>query len=70
VSWREVPNFPFYEINREGMVREMLAGGRLLVTSYNNRGEHYHLESPSGRVIAMKKTQLVAWAFPKKEVEV
>lgn len=64
-NWRDVPNFPLYEIDRRGIVRQ-LRDGRVLVTSQNNRGEHYHLESPSGRVVAIKKAELMQWAFPKE----
>jgi hypothetical protein len=65
LGWRVIPNFPLYEINSRGMVKQ-LRDGRILVTSQNNRGEHYHLESQSGKVVAMKKTQLMSWAFPKE----
>lgn len=64
-SWRPVPNFPLYEINNRGLVKQQM-DGRILKTSYNNRGEHYHLESPSGHVVAMKKAELMNWAFPKE----
>jgi hypothetical protein len=64
-NWRPVPNFPLYEIDRNGMVKQVL-DGRTLQTSQNNYGEHYHLESPSGRVVAMKKVELMQWAFPKE----
>jgi hypothetical protein len=63
-SWRSVPNYPLYEINRHGTIKHML-DGRLLKTSQNNRGEHYHLESKSGRVVAVKKSELINWAFSK-----
>jgi hypothetical protein len=65
LGWRVVPNYPLYEINTRGTVKQVL-DGRLLKTSQNNRGEHYHLESKSGRVVAVKKTELIAWAFPKE----
>jgi len=64
-GWRDIPNFPLYEINHNGVVRQ-LRDGRILVTSQNNHGEHYHLESKSGRVVAMKKAELMNWAFPKE----
>lgn len=63
--WRTIPNFPLYEIHYSGKIRQLL-DGRLLTTSQNNRGEHYHLESKSGRVVAMKKAELIQWAFPKE----
>lgn len=66
-AWRGVPNFPLYEINKGGTVKQVL-DGRTLMTSQNNHGEHYHLESPNGRVIAMKKAELINWAFPKEIV--
>jgi hypothetical protein len=65
MSWRVIPNFPLYEINQRGTVKQV-RDGRLLTTSYNNKGEHYHLESQSGRVVAMKKAELMNWAFPKE----
>lgn len=66
MSWRVVPNYPLYEINHKGLVKQLL-DGRALMTSQNNHGEHYHLESPSGRVVALKKTELISWAFPKEQ---
>jgi hypothetical protein len=64
-AWRSIPNYPLYEINRRGTVKQ-LRDGRLLSTSQNNKGEHYHLESQSGRVVAVKKAELMQWAFPKE----
>lgn len=64
MNWRPVPNYPLYEVNNRGTVKQLL-DGRLLKTSQNNRGEHYHLESKSGLVVAVKKSELMSWAFPK-----
>lgn len=64
-GWRPVPNYPLYEINHNGTIKQ-LRDGRLLKTSRNNHGEHYHLESQSGRVVAVKKSMLISWAFPKE----
>lgn len=64
-TWKTVPNFPLYEINVRGTVKQLL-DGRILKTSQNNHGEHYHLESPSGRIVAVKKTDIKQWAFPKE----
>jgi hypothetical protein len=64
-AWRTVPNFQLYEINRSGTVKQVL-DGRMLMTSKNNHGEHYHLEGKSGRVTAIKKSELIDWAFPKE----
>lgn len=63
--WRVIPNFPLYEINGHGRVKQ-LRDGRELVTSNNGNGDRYHLESKSGRVIAMKKTELMEWAYPEE----
>lgn len=65
MSWRVVPNYPLYEINRRGTVKQVL-DGKILTTSQNNKGEHYHLESQSGRVVAVKKADLITWEFPKE----
>jgi hypothetical protein len=64
-SWYIIEEYPLYEINRRGVVKQVL-DGRTLTTSKNNHGEHYHLESKSGRVIAVKKAELINWAFPKE----
>jgi hypothetical protein len=65
-GWRVIPNFPLYEIHPTGRVKQIL-DGRLLKTSQNNQGEHYHLEGQSGRVVAIKKSMLISWAFPKDD---
>lgn len=64
-AWRTIQEYPLYEINRRGTVKQVL-DGRRLTTSYNNKGEHYHLESPTGRVVAVKKADLITWEFPKE----
>lgn len=64
-AWRVIQNYPLYEINRKGEVKQVL-DGRKLTTSKNNHGEHYHLESKSGRVVAVKKADLITWEFPKE----
>ena len=64
-GWRVIAEYPLYEINQRGMVKQVL-DGRALTTSRNNHGEHYHLESKSGRVVAIKKAELINWAFPKE----
>lgn len=64
-GWRVIPNFPLYEIHPTGRVKQIL-DGRVLKLSQNNRGYFYHLESPSGRVIAMEKSVLINWAYPKE----
>ncbi|QGZ17285.1 hypothetical protein SEA_GIANTSBANE_81 [Arthrobacter phage Giantsbane] len=64
-AWRVIQNYPLYEVNRKGDVKEVLTG-RKLVTSRNKYGEHYHLESPSGRIVAVKKADLITWEFPKE----
>lgn len=64
-AWRIIKHYPLYEINRKGEVKEVLTG-RKLTTSQNNHGEHYHLEGKSGRVVAVKKADLITWEFPKE----
>jgi len=64
-GWRYIPNFPLYKISRRGEVVNTL-DGRILQTSKNNKGEHYHLESESGRVVAMKPEVLISWAYNKE----
>ncbi|UGL63308.1 HNH endonuclease [Arthrobacter phage Tokki] len=64
-AWRVIQNYPLYEVNRKGEVKEVLTG-RKLISSRNRHGEHYHLESPSGRIVAVKKADLITWEFPKE----
>lgn len=64
-AWRVIKDYPLYEINRRGEIKQVL-DGRKLMTSQNNKGEHYHLESKSGSVVAVKKADLITWEFPKE----
>lgn len=65
--WRTISIYPLYEINPRGEVKEIRTG-RKLKSSKNNHGEHYHLESPNGRIVAVKKADLIKWEFPKEYI--
>jgi hypothetical protein len=62
--WRIANDFPLYEINKLGAIRE-ITSGRMLESSRNNRGRFYHLKK-GNRVIAIQRTALLNLTFPKR----
>jgi len=63
--WRVAHNFPLYEVNKKGAVREINTG-RLLTISRNNRGRYYHLRKGK-QVVAVQRKFLINSTFPKAD---
>ena len=62
-AWREIAEFPSYEMSSMAEIREKLSG-RILTPGYNNKGHHYHLLE-GGKVYARSSASLLADAYPE-----